>query len=57
MLVEAAQSAARHDEQLRRYYLRLAVHKGRAKAKVAVARKLATRLYWMLRQENTHAQQ
>ncbi len=56
LLVEAAQSAARHDQQLRRHYLRLAVKKGRAKAKVAVARKLATRLYWMLRQENNDAQ-
>ncbi len=56
LLVEAAQSAVRHDQHLRRCYLRLAMKKGKGKAKVAIARKLATRLYWMLRQENSDAQ-
>ena len=49
LLVEAAQSAARHDPDLRRYYLRLAHRRGRGVAKVAIARKLAVRLYWRLR--------
>jgi len=50
LLVEAAQSAARCDVELRRDYQRLAAKKNRALAKVMVARKLAVRLYWMLRE-------
>jgi transposase len=49
LLVEAAQTAARFDEELRRDYLRLAARKHKALAKVMVARKLAVRMYWMLR--------
>ena len=56
LLVEAGQTAARYDEELGRFYRRLAVRKHRALAKVAVARKLATRLYWMLRQDWDYAQ-
>lgn len=51
LLVEAAQSAARHDVELRRFYVRLAMRKGKALAKVAVARKLLVKMYWMLRRE------
>lgn len=46
-LVEAAQTAVRRDVALGRWYRRLAAAKGRSRAKVAVARKLAVRLYWM----------
>ena len=56
LLVEAGQSAARYDAELGRFYRRLAVRKHRALAKVAVARKLVTRLYWMLREDRTYAQ-
>lgn len=56
LLVEAGQSAARGDAELGRFYRRLAVRKHRALAKVAVARKLAMRLYWMLRRDWTYAQ-
>lgn len=49
LLVEAAQTASRLDPGLRRVYRRLAFRKGVASAKVAVARKLAIRLYIMLR--------
>jgi len=56
LLVEAGQSAARGDAELGRFYRRLAVRKHRALAKVAVARKLAMRLYWMLREDWTYAQ-
>jgi transposase len=56
LLVEAAQSAVRHEPQLRREYQRLAQRKCRALAKVAMARKLAVRLYWMLREEVDYAQ-
>lgn len=56
LLVEAGQSAARYDGELGRFYRRLAVRKHRGLAKVAVARKLATRLYLMLREDWTYAQ-
>ena len=49
LLVEAAQTARRFDPGLKRVYRRLAFRKGAAIAKVAVARKLAIRLYIMLR--------
>lgn len=49
LLVEAAQTASRSDPELRRDYQRLAFRRGRAVAKVAIARKLAVRLYWKLR--------
>lgn len=55
LLVEAGQSAARHDPELRRAYQRLAHRKHRALAKVMVARKLAVRLYWMLRTQKPYA--
>jgi transposase len=47
LLVEAGQSAAQFDPELRRKYLRLKFRRG---AKVALARQLAVRLYWTLRQ-------
>jgi transposase len=56
LLVEAAQSAVRHEPEMRREYQRLAQRKCRALAKVAMARKLAVRLYWMLRSEVDYAQ-
>ena len=49
LLVEAAQTASRFDPGLKRVYRRLAFRKGAAIAKVAVARKLAIRLFIMLR--------
>lgn len=57
LLVEAAQSAVRHEPELRRDYLRWRRKKNSAIAKVAVARKLAVRLYWMLRTRRAYAQQ
>jgi transposase len=56
LLVEAAQSAVRCEPQLRRGDQRLAQRRCRALAKVAIARKLAVRLYWMLRKEVDYAQ-
>lgn len=56
LLVEAAQSAVRYEPQMRREYQRLAQRKCRALAKVAMARKLAVRLYWMLREGMDYAQ-
>jgi len=56
LLVEAGQTAARLDPGLRRAYRRLTFRKGRASAKVAVARKLAIRLYIMLRDQIDYAE-
>ena len=56
LLVEAAQSAARWDEELRRDYRRWKYRKVSAVAQGAIARKLAVRLYWMLRQQVDYAQ-
>ena len=56
LLVEAGQSAVKGDAQLRRAYARLAAKKSRAVAKVMVARRLAVRLYWMLRKQWTYAE-
>lgn len=50
LLVEAAQSAAQFDPELRRRYQRLKYRRGGPVAKVALARHLAVRLYWTLRQ-------
>jgi transposase len=57
LLVEAAQTAARHDAELRRTYQRLKNRKASGVAKVAIARRLAVRLYWMLRTRYNYAQQ
>ena len=51
LLGQAAQSAARSDEQWRHQYAHLALRRNRAIAKVAMARKLAVRLFWMWRRE------
>src|ERR1035437_6638741 len=51
LLVEAAQVTVRSDPEWRRKYFHLAMRRGRKIAKVAMARKLAVRLYWMLRKE------
>ena len=56
LLVEAAQTAARCDPQLRRAYQRLRFRRASGVAKVAIARRLAVRLYWMLRQQIDYAQ-
>lgn len=55
LLVEAGQTAARLDPQLGRVYQRLKFRKASGIAKVAVARKLAVRLYWMLRSQSDYA--
>jgi transposase len=49
LLVEAAQVAVRCDPEFRREYLHRCHTKPKGVAKVAAARKLAIRLYWMLR--------
>lgn len=49
LLVEAAQTVVRYDPRFRNEYLHRCHHKPKAVAKVAAARKLAIRLFWMLR--------
>ena len=49
VLVEAAVHAQRHDASWHRQYVRLSMTKHHGVAKVAIAHKLAVRLYWMLR--------
>ncbi len=47
LLVEAAHVAVRWEPQWRRQYVRLAMKKNRSIAAVAMARKLAVRLWWL----------
>jgi len=54
LLVEAAQIAVRCDPQMRNEYLHRCHKKPKAVAKVAAARKLAIRLYWMLRTQKRY---
>jgi transposase len=49
LLVEAAQIAVRFDPGMKKQYLHRCHQKPKGVAKVAAARKLAVRLYWMLR--------
>jgi len=50
LLVEGAQVAARSIPQWRKQYFHVAMRRGRKIAKVAMARKLSIRLFWMMRQ-------
>lgn len=54
LLVQGAASAARGDNSLARVYARLKAKKHHGVAKVAVARKLAVRLYWMARTQKPY---
>jgi len=56
LLVEAGHTAARMDAELRQDYQRLRLRRGGSVAKVAIARKLAVRMYWMLRRQVNYAQ-
>ena len=56
LLVEAASIAQRHDPSWHRRYLRLSMTKHHGVAKVAIAHKLAVRLYWMLRSGQDYEQ-
>jgi transposase len=54
LLVEAAQVAVRYDPGYRKEYLHRCHQKPKGVAKVAAARKLAVRLYWMLRTQKPY---
>ncbi len=51
LLVEAAQVTARSLPEWRSKYFHLAMRRGRKIAKVAMARRLAVQMYWMMRKE------
>jgi transposase len=56
LLVEAAIKAQHYDPDWHRIYLRLSINKHHGVAKVAIAHKLAVRLYWMLRSGQNYEQ-
>jgi transposase len=56
LLVEAAQVTVRSDTRWRNRFFHLAQRRGRKIAKVAMARRLAVRLYWMWRRGWDYAQ-
>ena len=56
LLVEAAQAAARCNQQWRQRYWHLAMRREKSIAKVALGRQMAVRLYWMWRKGWDYAQ-
>jgi transposase len=56
LLGEAAQAAVRCDSDWRRRYVHLAMRRQKNIAKVAMARRLAVRLYWMWRNGREYSQ-
>jgi transposase len=56
LLVEAGQTACKHDQQLQQFYRRLVPRRGKPRAKVAVARKLLIRCFIMARAEIDYAE-
>jgi transposase len=56
LLIETVHHAGKQDPELRQDYQRLKFRRGHAVAKVAIARKLAVRMYWMLRSGADYAQ-
>jgi transposase len=56
LLIEAGQTAAKDDEQLKQFYRRLLPRRGKARAKVAVGLKLLIRCFIMGRAEIDYAE-
>jgi transposase len=56
LLVQAALTAQRYDANWHRQYVRLSIAKHHGVAKLAIAHKLAVRLYWMLRSGQDYRQ-
>ena len=56
LLVQAATIAQRYDARWHRQYVRLSMSKHHGVAKLAIAHKLAIRLYWMLRSGQEYEQ-
>jgi len=53
-LVECARAAIKKDQNLRKFYLKLRRKRGEKKALIAVARKLISYAYWMLKRNLTY---
>lgn len=53
-MVEAAQKATSRDPALEAFYRMMKIKKGRAKARVAVAKKLLTAVYYILKRDETY---
>jgi transposase len=53
-LVECARAAVRKDAHLRGFYLKLKHKRGERKALIAVARKMVSYAYWMLKRNQTY---
>ncbi len=53
-LVECARAAVRKDPHLNEFYTRLSHKRGEKKAMIAVARKLVSYAYWMLKRNITY---
>jgi transposase len=56
LMIEAATKAQSKDPSWHRQYVRLSMNKHHGVAKVAIAHKLAVRLYWMLRSGQNYTQ-
>ena len=54
LLIQGAQSAVKGDADLARQYRRVAMKKNKAIAKVMIARKLAVRMFWMLKTQKQY---
>jgi len=53
-LIECARWSVRKDPHMRQFYLRVAHKRGKKKARVAVARRIASYAYWMLKRNLTY---
>ncbi len=53
-MIECARAAVRNDQHLEEFYLKLKRKRGEKKALIAVARKMVTYAYWMLKRNLTY---
>ena len=53
-MIECARVAVRKDHYLKEFYLKLRHKRGEKKALIAVARKLASYAFWMLKRNVTY---
>jgi transposase len=53
-LIECARWSVRKDPHMRQFYLRIAHKRGKKKARVAVARRIVSYAYWMLKRNLTY---
>ena len=53
-MIECARAAVRNDQHLEEFYLKLKRKREEKKALIAVARKMVTYAYWMLKRNLTY---